>query len=75
MFVTADQTLRVFRQKPSTPLLTEVPYWAGMDPSSPAPPLKGSEPWDAARTQLWTEQGLVVSKENRQFHGCITGGV
>lgn len=32
MFVTADQTLRIFIQKPSTPLLAEVSYWTGNGP-------------------------------------------
>lgn len=62
MFVTAEQTLRIFIQKPSTPLLAEIPYWSGMDPSSPGPPLQGPEPWYIARAQLWAQQRLMVTK-------------
>lgn len=75
MFVTADQTLRIFIQKPSTPLLAEVSYWTGMDPYSPVPSLKDPEPWYTARAQLWTQLGLVVRKWNRQSYRWITGDI
>lgn len=61
MFVTTDQTLGVFRQKPSTPLVTEIPYWTGMGPSSPIL-LKGSEPWYTARTHSGLSRGLWWAK-------------
>lgn len=54
MFVTADQTLGIFMQKPSTLLLAEISYWTGMDPYSPVPPHKGPEQWYPARAQLLT---------------------